>query len=322
MSDIVVAVGTHALYDPEKARADAHRHFQNQLRVGDEIVREAANLLLRAFKTSQSDVLDMVAIGHLFRSLIVAADGCLLCLESGAAEQALVHTRKSVEAGLQLQWLLRDDRESRARRFYVWHLREQRSWHLRAITGTPEHTEHVKAWEAEGDPGPELDPIANQALVDDAEALLATEANRETNAWFELAKANGSGKRMRAREPNWYTVGPGAVPSLGAMAKALGRYTDWRTTYRYLSYAVHSSSLSSSVSVQSSQLRLEHIRFPRHFSQAFSFTFLELLARCFDIARTYRPGEAPALERRARDNWLRYVASWTDVQVPDPGMPE
>lgn len=305
------ALGSHALYDPEKARSDVRQHFSDQLRVGNEIVREAANLLLRAFQSSEANLVDIVAIGHFYRSLIVAADGCLLCLEAGAAEQALVHTRGAFEASLQLQWLLKVDRETRAKRFYVGHLREERSWHLRAISGTAEHDEHKKVWEAAGDSGPPLDPEENRVLVDRTNAELATDAYREVNEWFDTAKQRGG----RSFEPKWYSVGPGGQRNLSSVATELGRRTDYRTIYKYLSYAVHSSSLTASVGVRSSKMTIEHIRIPRHFSSGFSFAFTELLSRSLEIASIYRPDDVPQFVSRAHTEWLPTVSRWVDVKL-------
>lgn len=317
MLEVTSTFGTHALYDPKKARSDGNQHFAAQLRVGNEIIREAANLLLRSFQSSAADLLAVVAVGHFYRSLIVAADGCLLCLEAGAAEQALVHTRSAFEAGLQLQWLLKVDRESRSKRFYVGHLREQRSWHLRAVAGTLENEEHERAWAAEGDPGPPMDPEVNRVLVDKINVELATEAYREISEWFETAKAKKLSRRRVSFEPKWYSVGPGGKPTLSALATDLGRRTDYRTTYRYLSYAAHSTSLAASVRVRSSTMTIEHIRIPRHFSFAFSFAFIELLNRSLEIAEIYRPADAQPLAHRARTDWLPSVGTWLDVHVSD-----
>lgn len=311
------AFGTHALYDPEKARSDARQHFAVQLRVGSEIVREAADLLLRAFRSSDAAILDVAAIGHFYRSLIVAADGCLLCLEAGAAEQALVHARTAFEAGLQLEWLLKADRESRAKRFYVRHLREERSWYLRAIAGTHEHEEQTEAYAAEGDPGPPLDPEENRILVDLTNTELASEAYSEVNEWFDEVRAKQLAKGHRAHEPKWYSVGPGGKANLSALANDLNRRTDYRTTYRYLSYAVHSASLGASVRVRSSQLTIEHIRIPRHFSFAFSTAFLQLLRGSFQIVEIYRPDEKQRFVQRVRGEWLPVVGTSVDVQVSD-----
>ncbi|MFA6165467.1 MAG: DUF5677 domain-containing protein [Gemmatimonadaceae bacterium] len=307
--------GVHALYDPTLAKADVERLFGEQLRVGAEIVAECSNLLLRAFQSSEARLVDIVALGHFYRALVVAADGCLICLQSGAAEQALLHTRKAFEAGLQLQWLLRSDSDSRARRFYTWHLREERSWYLRAIPGSVEHEEHKKAWEAQGDAGPPLDPIENQSLVDEINNVLAKEDYREANALFDAAREAKSNKGRRPTDPLWFSVGDGAQPTLAALATSIGRRTDYRTTYRYLSYATHSSSLASSARIRDAVIRIEHVRIPRHFSTAFIFAFAEWLHRSLEICEMYRPGEGVAFATRLRDQWFKHIKAWYNVEM-------
>lgn len=311
--------GTHALYDPDKARAEAIEHFASHLRVGQDIVRSASNLLLRSFKSSPTvGVVETVVLGHFYRSLIVAADGCLLCLEAGAAEQAFVHSRKALECGLQLQWILAEDIDSRARRFYVWHLREERTWYLRAVPGTEENKDQVAAWNAEKDSGPALDAVSAQSAIDRTNETLSLPGFRETDAWFSEARA----KRGLHRECTWHSVGPKAVANLSAMSKALGRYSEYRTTYRNFSYAVHSSSLSSSVRIRNAQLRLEQVRFPRHFSLAFIHTFSELAMRSIDIAERYRREEVEDWKSRARNDWYGVLTQVVNVVTPDQGPGE
>ena len=317
MTSKIGRAGTHALYDPDQARADAQEHFSSHLTAARQIVRESADLLLRAFSTTPDvGVMEMVILGHFFRSLVVAADGCLLCLEAGAAEQALLHTRKALETGLQLQWILRADTESRATRFYVGHLREERSWYRRAIPGSPEHDDHVAAWKAADDPGPEMDEAEATRAIASTDAILARPVFAEIDEWFSEAKVAHARRKGITPEPLWHAVGPDAVSNLRRMSQAVGRYTEYRTTYRHLSYAVHSSSLSSSVRVKSSELRMEHIRFPRHFSLAFVHGFTELVSRAKDVAIRYRPEEVEDWKARARRDWYGPISRMITFTTP------
>ena len=233
---------THALHDPAHAHDQAMKHFSPWLDVGRAIESYGADLLLRAMTTSAESVAALVVIGGMFRQVLVAADGALLCLEHGAVQQSMLHSRSMYEASIGIQWTLQEDWERRARQYYVSSLRQNRTWLQRQIPGTTENLRFEKAWEKMREPrrSDELEPEARNGLAE-IDQLLREPDYREINEWFEQYGKRRKGKHRYFAEPYWYQPGPGGAQSIGMLARAVGREAEYATIYKYTSYFVHGS---------------------------------------------------------------------------------
>src|SRR4030042_5830387 len=114
-----------------------------------------------------------------------------------------------LESYIYLEWLLKADTEKRARQFYVWHLRQKRSWARRAIKGTPENAlfqKHLKSLSDSNNPkkNPEIEA---EAKVQDAEftMILTNQNNKSINDEFDRLK-------KKAHDIQWYSPhGPSSI---------------------------------------------------------------------------------------------------------------
>lgn len=310
---------THVIRDPVFAEAEIQKQFQPWIDVGESLLRYAADLLLRSMRSNHESIEDLIVIGTVFRQLIVAADGCLVCLKAGAVQAAMLHSRAEFEASLALQWMLEQDKEHWARQFYVSSLRQMKLWSLQQIPGTPEFAARVEAWK--GIPhSPEPTPAQIEHAKADVEAidrLLATDTYSTINDDFERRSWIGKGAKRRRVEPNWYV--PGGVPTIGAMARSLDRTAEYSSLYRYMSYFVHGSLSENHFTVKGAQASIEPVRYLKQFSTAFNGTFMDVVRALEWITREYRNGELPQLIKRYQEDWRPTLANFADVTVnPEP----
>lgn len=310
---------THTIRDPTFAETQMAMQFGRWLDVGEAILRYAADLLLRALRTSHDSLEDLVVIGTVFRQVIVAADGCLVCARAGAIQAAMLHTRAEFEASMALQWILERGKQHWARQFYVCSLRQMRSWANQHVPGTDEFKARELAWSGIADPPA---PTAEQSRdasesVSEIERLLAREEYSVINDAFEREAWIGKGAKKRRREVNWYQ--PGGVTTIGAMARALNREAEYASLYRYASYFVHGSLTENHFVVRDSYASIEPIRYPKQFATAFNGTFMDVVQALVRITGEYREGELPALRARYDGDWKPALSEFANVTV-EPQM--
>ncbi len=311
----VAVANTHALLDPAFAEAEVAANFAGWLRVGEAVLAYGADLLLRSIRTHHESLEDLVVIGSAFRQVLVAADGCLICLRAGAVQQAMLHSRDEFEASMAIQWILSRGKQRWARQFYVSTLRQSRSWYRQLIPGTAEHSAHQAVWSTlPNAPVHTPGQIQNaQAQVAEIDALLGTPVYKPIDDAFEQEAVTGRGPKQRRREPNWYT--PGGVRSIAAMARALGREAEYISIYRYQSYFVHGSLADNHFKVNAGRATIEPIRYLKQFAMAFNGTFADLIQVYERITTEYRAGEMADFRARYQSEWRETLMRFADVTV-------
>ncbi|HEU6453191.1 MAG TPA: DUF5677 domain-containing protein [Gemmatimonadaceae bacterium] len=318
MSESKIAVAnTHVLLDPPFARSEALKHFAPWLDVGREIVQFGADLLLRAFKTSERKVVDLVILGTLFRQLLIEADACLLCLENGAVQAAMLHARAEFEASLALEWTLTNGKDRWATQYYVSSLRQNRSWVRRSIPGTQEATMYAAAWSTMGASSPPSirDPADAAQQVAEVDNLLALPAYKSVNDDFDNAGWVGKGAKKRFIEPNWYQPGTGGVRSIAEMARVLKHEAEYMTLYRYGSYFIHGSLADNHFKVKEGVVSIEPIRYLKQFALAFNPTLRHAADGIVLVTSHYRPGELGDIRARYADRWATPLLQFASVEV-------
>jgi hypothetical protein len=311
----IAVANTHALRDPAFAEAEVTKHFSSWLDAGEDVLAYGANLFLRSIRSRHDSVEDLVVIGSVFRQVLVAADGCLVCLRAGAVQQAMLHSRAEFEASMALQWILAKGKEHWARQFYVSTLRQTRMWARQIIPGTAEHAANAAAWKGvQNPPGHTQDQIQH-ATTDVAaiDALLNSPPYKQIEDSFENKSLVGKGAKRRRIEPHWYE--PGGVPSIGAMARDLGREAEYSSIYRYQSYFVHGSLAENHFKVRAGQATIEPIRYLKQFATAFNGTFVDVVRTYEWITAEYRAGELADLRTRYQTQWRDALMRFAEVTV-------
>lgn len=311
----IAIANMHALRDPVFAESEVAKHFAAWLNAGEEILAYGADLLLRSIRTHHDSVEDLVVIGSVFRQVLVAGDGCLVCLRAGAVQQAMLHSRAEFEASMALEWILSKGKELWARQFYVSTLRQTRMWSRQVIPGTAEHTAQAAAWAKIPNPPQYTQDQIQHATAEVAaiDALLNTPTYKSIDNSFEKKAVVGKGVKRRRIEPLWYA--PGGVSSIGAMARALGREAEYSSLYRYQSYFVHGSLAENHFKVSAGQATIEPIRYLKQFATAFNDTFTDVVRTYEWITTEYRPGELTEFRARYRTQWRHALMSFAEVTV-------
>lgn len=315
MPNQISVPNTHAVLDPHFAK-DQMRHFAQWLQAGREITAYSADALLRTMKTAHRDLPDLVVIGALFRQVVATSDGCLVCLENGAIQAALLQARSAIEASLYLDWVLSKGKDRWATQYYVASIRQNRSWLMRLLPGTEEQRAYSKAYAEIG--GKPLAPSNQSEIASEVEKLdeLLNDAGyREINGWFEQASKIGKGKSQRRVEPVWHSPGPDGVASIAKLARALGREAEYITLYRYMSYFAHGSLADNHFRTQEGKAAVEPIRYPKQFALAFNNTVLLMLGATQRLLEEYRSGELPQFRERYMRKWREVVTNFVNVNI-------
>jgi hypothetical protein len=232
----IEAPNSDPIFDPVYATHEARRVFGEHLETVAEIREYGRDLLKRLMSTSVSNLLDLVVVAGLLRQTLVAVDGWHLCASNGAAQAARLHLRSCLEAFVYIEWILTKGKEPWARRLYVANVRGNRRAARRLVPGTEEHRLFHGAWRETF--GQEYDlgaDVVEAARGQDQHALDALEhrANEHVYRDFEAFLAR------HGREAEWYQLGDDGVPSIFAMASALGRRAEYYVLYEAYSAAAH-----------------------------------------------------------------------------------
>ena len=105
------------ILDRSEAQDVARRHFAEQIDLVEQIVNYCTQLVIRAFRSSDRQLADMVVIVTLFKQAVAMLDGIHVLLAQGAVNAALLQVRGLYEASVQIRWILREDTDGRARAY-------------------------------------------------------------------------------------------------------------------------------------------------------------------------------------------------------------
>lgn len=295
---------TDPVLDPAYAKAEARRHFEEQLVVARSMTDYGSQLLKRLFVTSsRGAVPDLISIGLLLRQGLTALDGAVLCMEHGAIDSGHAHARSLLEADLYLEWVLTNGKERWGRQLYVANLRQEREWNRRVIPGTVEQLQLEHAWRTSWQHGPTTSPDTVRTANDrvkEIDELLDTDPYREINGWFDTARGK------RPYEPDWYKPGPNAPKSIADIADKLSRRAEYLVLYKVFSYHSHGTRTSTAFSVKSEGLvTIEPVRALVDFPFLFSIVTGLALRLYQRLLVHYRPSELESFSRT-------YVSQWRD----------
>lgn len=227
----------HQIYDPRWAQHDALRVYSGPLRLLENAVRYAADILLEAFAATPDSPGTRVAIGCLFRQAVAAADSVYLHLSHGASYMARLPARALLEASLLLEFIVANDTEALGKRYFVAALRRYRRFLLQMREGTIVQGHHAREHRRQYGIG---SPLAESVPTDIDEQLAAIERDLRVDDLplidQELERLRGT----REQEPEWWFADSAADrASLAAIARRLNRWSEYVLYYETMSDAVH-----------------------------------------------------------------------------------
>jgi hypothetical protein len=200
---------------------------------------------------------DLVITGHFFKHAVTMLDAVEIQLSRGAVFAAGVSARSMLEAYLYLEWLLKSDTEKRARQFYVWHLRQKRSWTRRAIPGTSEYNRFQKHLDILSDMKDTAKRKAIEASArkqdEDLVSILTNQKNKPINDEFDKLK-------KKHFDVAWYC--PGGPNSIADMASRLNLESEYEFFYSQFSDITHVGAFDKHVKFDGKAVIFEPLRSP------------------------------------------------------------
>ena len=83
---------------------------------------------------------DVIVLAVMVKHAMTHLDGVEILLSAGAVLESHVSLRAFWESSLYVEWVLESDSDTRARQFYVAHMRQRREWARRVASGTAERS--------------------------------------------------------------------------------------------------------------------------------------------------------------------------------------
>jgi hypothetical protein len=250
---------------------------------------------------------DIVILGSLLKQAVIMLDAIEILVSQGALFAAHVQARALFEVYVYVNWVLQKDKDKKARYYYVWHLRRQRTWLCRMIPATNEHKRFEKAIG-------ELKLTQNLEMQEEAkkqvaaiDKVLSKDEYKEMNAEFDKMK-----KPLRDYDQRWYR--PCGVKSIADIAERLGIKPQYDIFYSQFSEIAHSEALRKHILVNEQGIVFEPIRQLEGIR-----TFLTIvLTFTFHIYRSilseYRPGELSNFSKKYVEEWRIRFRSIKDVK--------
>lgn len=240
---------------------------------------------------------DLIIVGHFFKQAVTMLDAVEIQLSRGAVFAAGVSARSMLETYVYLEWLLKTDTEKRARQFYVWHLRQKRSWARRAIKGTPENAlfqKHLKALYDFNDLNKQT-KIETEGVQQDADftRILTNQNNKSINEDFDKLK--------KKHDVAWYS--PHGPSSIADMAKRLNLESEYEFFYTQFSDITHAGAFDKNIKFEGTAVIFEPIRSPENIDTILTVV-ASLAFRVFRlIINKYLPAELTTFTHN-------YVTQW------------
>jgi hypothetical protein len=295
---------TDAFLDPAYAEAEAIRAFGAYLEAAASLRDYGRDLFKRLVATVVRSLPDLVVVG-LLRGALSALDAWHLAASHGAAQAGKLHLRTLLEAFLYTEWILKRGVEPWARRLYVANVRDARRHARRLIPGTEEYRLLNAAWESEfGNPYSATAEAEAVAREQDRSALNTLEHSANENIYREFEAFFASHRR----EAEFYELGDDAVPSIFALATALGRRAEYYSLYEVYSDVAHGSRTDLHFHKSSDgHIVFEPVRNPASLKDDVSFAVMMPIRLFHMLLEHYRPDECSTFAQNYVERWRAFM---------------
>jgi len=287
--------------DREKLQNEVNQHFGKTVWLLRDLVNYGTNLIPRCYESSRKDFADPIILAVLTKHVVVLLDSFELNIAHGAVLASQLPARGLYEATLYVSWILEDDTDRRARKYYVWQLRQERRHALCLIPGTNENTRFIAACENT----PYLQGFATSASakspIDDAkktvqqiDRFLSSSGHIVVNQEFDYTKKH--------RDKPWYYEPQRGeereIGSLGVIAERLHRRAEYESFYSKFSDVTHSSVFRNHLRIEGGTATFEPIRHLEGIDWICRIVCATIFRFYREILEKYRPGEVENFNRK------------------------
>jgi hypothetical protein len=294
-----------ALLDRDKTTEDV-KQLRPWLLLIRDITDYGTNLIPRCIGSSDRKLEDAVLVAALLRQVVAMLDGVEVLLSGGAVYAANLQMRALFEASVYVDWMLAGDLEKKAQYYYVHNLRRIRMWARRAQPGSSEWQEFSSTVK---DFGIKIeDHVKNSAkgTLQETDRVLSQAKFAAVNDDFETCR------KKRGREPAWYV--PLGITSVGAMSRAVGRYSLYVMLYSGASDVMHTSNYGHHFQIGTGRLTLQPIRSLEKFENVLRFSNSLAIHTFQRILEKYRPEERAAFARKYAENWRHEFLNFPKIE--------
>lgn len=256
---------------------------------------------------------DLIIIGHFFKHAVTMFDATEILLSRGAVFAAGVSARSMLEAYICLEWLLKTDTESRARHFYVWHLRQKREWARRLIPGTDENQRFQKQLSTLTKM---QDPAKRATLEAEARRQDADLTNILTNVTNEPINDQFEHLKKRHLDVHWYV--PTGAKSIRDITAKLSLETDYEF-FSQFSDITHAGAFEKHVKFDGKGVFFFPVRSPEGIDALVNVT-VNLAFRLYSlIIKTYFPSDLGSFNETYVTQWRSRFLSIPKVVLKHKG---
>lgn len=288
-------LGPHEnLLDRDRPACLVREHFSDAVSLLREVVDYGTHLIVRCYYSSTRSLVDLTILGGLLKQAVAALDAVEICISNGAVLSSHVPARAFFEAQLYVRWILKADTETRANQYYVWILRQRRSWERRVIPGTVEHERFKGTLERYSllDKVSDVHKVAQaQQQVDEINTVLARTAYKDINAAFDV-------KKPRCFDNPWYQP-----LSIRQLAQDLGLVSEYDVFYGLFSDVAHSRALQQHIKIRGDTAAMRPIRHLEGIDTVLLYVVTAGERLYQAVLNKYRPDECENLARKYLDDW-------------------
>lgn len=297
-----------SLLDPEKLITDVKQHLSPWITLIEDVRNYGSNLIPRCFSSSERALKDAVVLGILLRQVVAMLDGIAILLSNGASYCANLQMRALFEASVYIDWILAADSENKARYYYVHNLRRKRLWASRTLPGSPESQEFVAGMNKSGVVIKDELSQSAKTQIDEIDRVLSGPKFAEINNEFTKYR----NERRKKYDPAWYV--PLGQPTLGAIARSLGKYSLYAMLYANASEVMHTSSYDHHVKIAEGRITFQPIRSLEGFENILRFTVGIAFSTFRGMLNEYRPGEVQLFNRKYVEKWRKDFLNFPKIR--------
>lgn len=303
MSDSYVA-----LLDRDTSTAEVKEYFQDDLDLLNEFLDYGTYLIPRCFSDSASSIADLCLLFVLFRQYLCHLDGAINNLSQGNAFSAQLQIRSMLEHSFLLEWILKEDTDTKCDYLYVSNLRSRKRTNLICIPGTPELENFPLRSEIESSADLNIDAyVADNKGIDE---ILSKVPYSEINARFEPFF------KKRGYDNTWHKIY--LNKSIRGIANDIGKINLYTYFYSMMSGISHGSDIWKSVQMGCGKVEVMNLRELEDIPNALGIMKPTILETFRLMLSRYRPSEIENFNRKYETEWqTRFLKRYSINSTPN-----
>ena len=280
-----------------ESEVNANATYSKQIELLIDFVNYGSSLIARAYDSSKRDIDDVMIIAVLLKHIVQMLDGVQVLISAGNTHVATLQARSAFEAYLNMLWIMKGDSKRKARFYYVFELRKQRKWALRATPNTQEREKFMELYK-------EYDFV--KAINWDELAAIAKANLSAINSTLSkpaLKPINDMAEKTNYLD--WYKAL--GVQSIKILAKEVNELPIYDLYYGKFSDVMHASSYRDQIKVMSGRIELQPIRYLTDAQTVILMSCHVATKGYRAIIERYRPGELPNFKQKYITDWSATV---------------